>query len=372
MFHTLCSRQKPAWLRLLRKLMTPDDNHRSQVETMKFRIPLVFVIATCLAPVAICAQANGGAASNAAIDVQCLAPAKPGGGLDVTCKLIQNGLQLKAAHNYKNQQNATPFHISYMPGGIGAAAWNAILTQRRAEAQTLVAFSSGSLMNLAQGKYGRSGADKVRWVAAIGADYGMIAVRSDSPYKNLHDLMQALKDAPSRLTIGASGTAGSQDWIKVSLLARQSNIDPKALRFVALESGGESFTALRAGHVQVVSGDASEATLHALDGQIRILAILSDSRLPGPLAYVPTAREQGFEVTWPIIRGVYMGPQVSDADYRRWVAIFDQMMATPAYNRLRAASGLYPFSMSGDALTDYVRKTVDRYGQQASTLGLMR
>jgi len=349
-----------------------DDNNRWWVETMKFRTNLVCAIATCLTSIAIGAHATNGVTSNVAMDAQCLAPAKPGGGMDVTCKLIQSGLRLKSAHNYKDQHNEIPFRISYMPGGIGAVAWNSIVTQRGAEAQTLVAFSSGSLINLAQGKYGRADADNVRWVAAIGADYGMIAVRSDSPYKNLHDLMQALKDDPSKLTIGASGTVGSQDWIKVSLLARQSDIDPKSLRFVAFEAGGESFTALRAGHVQVVSGDASEATLHVRDGQIRILAILSDSRLPGALANVPTAREQGMNVSWPIIRGVYMGPQVSDADYHRWVAIFDQMMATPAFNRLRAGSGLYPFSMSGDALTDYIRKTVDRYGQLTSALGLVR
>ena len=57
--------------------------------------------------------------------------------------------------------------------------------------------------------------------------------------------------------------------------------------------------------------------------KIRVLAVLSDARLPGALAHVPTAREQGFDLSWPIIRGLYMGPQVSDADYRSWVARFD-------------------------------------------------
>ncbi|PUA17935.1 tripartite tricarboxylate transporter substrate binding protein [Glaciimonas sp. PCH181] len=342
---------------------------------MTFRKPLAYAIAACLALAAISASANSAAATNTsntanpAPGLQCLAPAKPGGGMDLTCKIIQKGLHAKAAND--KQQDA-PVRISYMPGGVGAVAWNAITTQRNAEAQTLVVFSGGSLMNLAQGKYGRAEVSDVRWVAAIGADYGMIAVRSDSPYKSLRDLMQALRDHPSEVTIGASGTVGSQDWIKMSLLATQSRIDPKTLRFVALEGGGEAFTALRAGHVQVVSGDASEAKLHALDGNTRILAVLSDQRLPGALANVPTAREQGIDVSWPIIRGIYMGPQVSDADYKRWVAAFDQMMASAEFPRLRAEGGLYPFSMSGKTLTDYVKKTVDQYGQQARTLGLVR
>ncbi|AEK64259.1 Bug family tripartite tricarboxylate transporter substrate binding protein [Collimonas fungivorans] len=300
-----------------------------------------------------------------AAPVQCIAPAKPGGGMAVTCKLVQKGLQLQSS-------SAHPVKISYLPGGIGAVAWNSIVTQRRAEADTLVAFSGGSLMNLAQGKYGDADVSNVRWVAALGVDYGMIAVRSDSPYKTLPDLLDALKKNPSKVTIGAAGTVGSQDWLKISLLAKQKQIDPKNLRFVALEGGGEAFTALRAGHVQVVSGDASEATLHSLDGEIRVLVVLSEKRLPGALADVPTAREQGMDVSWPIIRGVYMGPQVSDADYKRWVGAFDKMMATPEFEQLRARNGLYPFAMSGDKLTAYIKKTVEDYRKQSDQLGLIR
>ncbi|MES2073850.1 MAG: tripartite tricarboxylate transporter substrate-binding protein [Pseudomonadota bacterium] len=299
-------------------------------------------------------------AAKAAPASTCLAPAKPGGGMDQTCKLVQKAL------------GSNEMRISYLPGGIGAVAWNSILTQRKAEANTLVAYSGGSLLNLAEGKFGKSSAGDVRWVAAIGADYGMIAVRSDSPYKNLRELMQAIKNKPADVAIGAGGTVGSQDWLKMSLIARQAELDPKVMRLVALEGGGESFTALLAGYVQAISGDASEASLHVRDGKIRVLAILSDARLPGLLANVPTAREQGFNVTWPIIRGVYMGPQVSDADYQKWVNIFQRTMATPEFDQLRAAHGLYPFAMTGKELTTYINKSVEQYRLQAREFGLLR
>ncbi len=299
---------------------------------------------------------------------ECIAPAKPGGGFDLTCKLAQKSMP----PSHADAQKPPVLRISYLPGGVGAVAWSSIITQRRAEPDTLVAFSGGSLLNIAQGKFGKATVNDVRWVAALGADYGMIAVRADSPYKNLHDLIEAWKRDPAKVVIGASGTIGGQDWLKVALIAKQGAIDPRSLRFVALEGGGEAFTALLADHVQVVSGDASEASLHALEGKIRVLAVLADARLPGALAHVPTAHEQGFDVTWPIIRGVYMGPQVSDADYRKWVATFDKMMATPAFENLRAAYGLYPFAMTGASLTDYVKKTVDNYSRQSRDLGLVR
>ena len=67
----------------------------------------------------------------------------------------------------------------------------------------------------------------------------------------------------------------------------------------------------------------------------------------GVLAGVPTAREQGFDVVWPIIRGLWMGPQVPDADYQRWVATFERAMATPQFAQWREQAGLSPFALTG-------------------------
>lgn len=298
--------------------------------------------------------------------VECIVPSKPGGAMDLTCKLVRDGLRQLP------DTARTPLRLSYAPGGIGAVAWHSLVSGRRGDGDTLVAFSGGSLLNLAQGKFGKAKPGDVRWVAALGADYGMIAVRGDSPFRTLADLVAALKRDPAKVLVGVSGTIGSQDWLKMALLVRTAGIDPKVLRFVALEGGGEAFTAMQANYVQVVSGDASEARLMAANGKVRVLAVLSEQRLPGALATVPTAREQGYDVVWPTIRGVWMGPQASDADYARWVRTFDRMMATPEFIRLREAAGLYPLTLTGPALTDYVQKAVDDYGRRASQLGLMR
>ena len=295
---------------------------------------------------------------------ECIVPSKPGGAMDLTCKLAAAGL--------KTQARAPAMKLSYLPGGIGAVAWQALASRRSTEADTLVAFSGGSLLNIAQGKFGKASAGDVRWVAAMGADYGMIAVRSDSPFRTLAELVAALRKHPEKVLIGVSGTIGSQDWLKMALLAQQAGIDPKVLRFVALEGGGEAFTAMQANYVQVVSGDASEATLYAGAGKVRVLAVLSEKRLPGVLAAVPTAREQGVDLVWPVIRGVWMGPKVSDAEYQRWVGIFEKMMATPEFAQQRTAHGFYPFALSGAALTDYVHKAVDDYRRQARQFKLVR
>jgi putative tricarboxylic transport membrane protein len=300
------------------------------------------------------------AAAAASAGAECVIPSKPGGAMDLTCKLAQKALP------------DTKLKLTYLPGGIGAVAWHTLISQRRAEPDTLVAFSGGSLLNLAEGKFGKATAGDVRWVAALGVDYGMIAVRADSPWHSLADLMNAIRRDPQQVLIGVSGTIGSQDWMKIAMLARHASVEPRRLRFVALEGGGETFTAMSANYVQVISGDASEAVLYSGPGNVRVLAVLSEHRLPGVLAAVPTAREQGYDIVWPVIRGVWMGPDVPDADYRRWVGAFARMEATPEFAQLRTTAGLHPFSLTGDALTRWVKQAIMDYNRQAREFNLVR
>ena len=315
------------------------------------------------ATTAVLATLAAGVAHAAPEKPECIAPAKPGGGFDLTCKLVQSALQ--------NGYLEAPMRVTYMPGGIGAVAYNAVVAQRPAENNTIVAYSGGSLLNLAQGKFGRYNENDVRWLAAVGTDYGAIIVADSSPFKSLKDLVAAIKADPTKVVFGAGGTVGSQDWMKAALTAKAAGLDPRKMRFVAFEGGGEASTALQGGHVQVYSGDASEAEEQMKAGaKIRVLAVLAAERLPGGLANVPTAKEQGMDVEWPIIRGFYMGPKVSDADFKVWVDTFNKMMATPEFAKLRAERSLFPFAKTGADLDAYIKQRVGDYRKLAADFGL--
>ncbi len=295
---------------------------------------------------------------------ECIAPAKPGGGFDLTCKLVQSALA-------ESKLIADPMRVTYMPGGIGAVAYNAVVAQRPDSANTIVAFSGGSLLNLAQGKFGRYNENDVRWLAAIGSDYGAVVVAENSPYKTLKDVLVAAKSDPTKVVFGAGGTVGSQDWMKAALIARAAGVDPKSMRFVAFEGGGEAITALQGGHIHVFSGDAAEAHQQMKAGsKIRILAVMANKRLPGDLANIPTAKEQGADAEWPIVRGFYVGPKVSDADFKVWSDTFAKLMATPGYDKLRTERGLYPLAMTGSEVDAYVKKQVADYRKLAQEFGL--
>ncbi|WP_421199567.1 Bug family tripartite tricarboxylate transporter substrate binding protein [Aeromonas enteropelogenes] len=296
---------------------------------------------------------------------ECIAPAKPGGGFDLTCKLLQVSLQETGAID-------KPMRVTYMPGGVGAVAYNAIVAQRPAEAGTVVAFSGGSLLNLSQGKFGRYGVDDVRWLAAVGTDYGMIAVRHDAPYQNLKELVAALERDPNSVVIGAGASIGSQDWMKAALLAKLAGVDPHKMRYVAFEGGGEPVTALLGNHVQAVSGDLSEMVPHLGGDKLRVLAVFAKDRLPGKLADIPTAKEQGYDLEWPVIRGFYVGPKVSDAEYQWWKQTFDQLVKTDTFKAQREQRGLFEFDLTGEALDSYVKAQVADYREQAKAFGLAK
>jgi putative tricarboxylic transport membrane protein len=297
---------------------------------------------------------------------ECVIPAKAGGGFDLTCALARDALQAV-------RPARPPLGLRYLPGGIGAVAFDRIATGRLGGPGTLVAFSSGSLLNLAQGRFGPHAPSAVRWIAALGTDYGVIAVHRDSPYRQLQDLVAALRQDPSRVAFGAGGTVGSQDWVKAALLVRAAGRDHRAMRFVSFEGGGDALGALQGRHVDAFPGDAAEA-LQAIAGgaAVRLLAVLSQARLGGALDGVPTAREQGVDIVWPTVRGLYLSANVPDAAVRAWTAAFAEATAAPGYAALRERHGLYPFALTGAALDDYVQARIQAYRALADELGLRR
>ncbi|MEG9884683.1 MAG: tripartite tricarboxylate transporter substrate-binding protein [Hyphomicrobiales bacterium] len=289
---------------------------------------------------------------------ECLVPAKPGGGFDLTCRLAANAF-LATGMLPKSMA------VTYMPGGVGAVAYNHVIAKRSSDANLITAASTGSALLLAQGKFGRYDETSVRWLGALGADYGVLAVRADSPYTTLGDLIEAYKADPRHFAIAGGGAVGSQDWMKAAILAKAAGQDPKSMHYVALEGGGAVLTALEGGHVQVGSGDASEMVRHHLAGKVRILAVMAKDRLPGDMADVPTAMEQGVDVEWPVWRGYYIGKDVSDADYEWWVETLRKLADTAAFEKERKARGLYEFTLLGKAFAERVKSDVARFRQLA-------
>ena len=143
------------------------------------------------------------------------------------------------------------------------------------------------------------------------------------------------------------------------------------MRFVSFEGGGEALKALRGGHIGIFTGDAAEAR-QALDkgAPLRFLAVLAPTRLTDALADLPTARQQGVDLVWPTVRGLYMAATAPDAAVRAWQAALAEALAAPGYAALCRQYGLYPFARTGAALEEFVQRSLAEYRQLAQDLGL--
>jgi putative tricarboxylic transport membrane protein len=295
---------------------------------------------------------------------ECLAPAAAGGGWDLTCRSVGQVLSdLGLARGLVRTTN--------LPGAGGGVAFARAVAQRNEDPNVLIAASPSTTLRLAQGQYGDLTVTDVRWVGAIGAEYGILAVAADSPWRSLDDLIaEWRRDASSLVVAGGSAVAG-QDHMKVLLLADRVGIDPLRIRYVPFDGGGEAMTALLGGFVDVFSGEASEVEGQIAAGRMRVLVALAPERKEGALASVPTARESGVDLTWVTWRGFYVPGGIDDARYEEWVDILTQVGRSSAWETARVRNRLQPFFMVGPEFAAFVEDQVEDFRTMSREIGLI-
>jgi putative tricarboxylic transport membrane protein len=150
----------------------------------------------------------------------------------------------------------------------------------------------------------------------------LIVTRADSPYKTLAEFVDAAKSKPGQLK-QAGGSITSHDNIIRQQIMGKTGAD---WVFVSFPSGSERISALLGGHVDLFICDPSEADELARAGKVKILAQVSNKRLPG-FDDVPTLREAGIDVEpFVQVRGV-VGPPDMPADA---LAFYSDMFAKVA------------------------------------------
>lgn len=298
-------------------------------------------------------------------NVECIAPANPGGGWDFTCR--QMG---KALHELGIVPN--PVQVTNMAGGGGGVAFAHVVTKRNEDDNLLVAASTATTTRLAQGAYAGMSADMVRWVGTVGADYGAIAVAPDSPWNSLSDLLAAMKADPTAVSIAGGSAVGGWDHLKVLIAAKAAGIENvAAIKYIAYAGGGEAVTALLGGHVQAFSGDISEVKGFMEAGRVKVLAILAPERLPGDLAGIPTAVEQGIDAVGANWRGFYAPGGMSDEAYAFWVDAIRRVYESDLWKEVMEANGLMPFGRFGEELEAFVHRQVADIRSLSREIGLI-
>ncbi|MCE8015407.1 tripartite tricarboxylate transporter substrate binding protein [Halomonas sp. MCCC 1A17488] len=298
--------------------------------------------------------------------VECLAPADPGGGWDFTCRSVGNVME---------ELGIVPRSVQTvnMAGAGGGVAFAHTVSKRAGDEQLLVAASTATTTRLAQGQFPGMTADMVNWIGALGADYGVIAVAADSEYDDLPALMEALKEDPRSVKFAGGSAKGGWDHLKVLIAADAAGVDElPRIPYLSYNNGGEAMTQVVGGHVDAFTGDISEAQGFMESGDLRVLAVLSDERLPGDFADIPTAKEQGIDAVGPNWRGFYMPADISDEAKQYWIDAMDTIYESQEWQDIMTSNGLMPFHMSAGEFETFVTEQIDDIETLSKDIGLIQ
>lgn len=286
-----------------------------------------------------------------AFSTECVAPASPGGGWDFTCRQVGKIL-------YELGEVDSPVQVTNMDGAGGGLAFSFVANKRANDGDLIAAASSATTARLAQNAYGGMKADAVRWVGAIGADPGVIAVSMDSPYQTLEDLMTAVREDPASVRLAGGSAVGGFDHLKPMLLFQQAGVENlAAVPYIGVNSGADAITRTVGGFTDAMSGDLSEITSFIKAKEIRPLAVLTKERVPG-FEDIPTAAEQGYDVVAVNWRGFYVPPEITDEAFDLWAERLSAVAESDAWKEAMAANGLSPFTLVGDDFQAWVDETI--------------
>ncbi len=325
------------------------------IRTTFARLPAGIVLALGLAA----------AAPSAVQAAECIAPANPGGGWDFTCRSVGKIMTDIGAVDGQVQ-------VTNMAGGGGGLAYSHVVNERSDDEELIVAASVATATRLAQNAFGGMTSDQVRFVGAIGADPGVIVVAADSPYETLPDLLDAVKEDPGSVAFAGGSAAGGFDHLKVLMaLERVGFDDISKVKYIGVDGGADAITQTVGGFTQAMTGDMSEITGFVKSGDVRVLAVLADERVPG-FEDIPTAKEQGIDLTAVNWRGLYVPKDISDEAYQKWADALQQVADSDEWAEQMAANGLAPFTRVGEDFQDYVDQTITEINTMSKEIGVIQ
>ena len=258
-----------------------------------------------------------------------LIPAGAGGGWDGTARGVGEALTKSKLIKRASYQN--------MSGGSGGKGIAYLIKTVRRQQGTLLVNSTPILIRSLQKVFPHTFRDLTP-VAAVIADYGVFAVRSDSAFQRWEDVVAAFRANPRQLRVGGGSGRRSMDGLVAALAFKAAGGDPKAVRYIPYDGGGKALAGLLSGETEILSTGLGEALEQHKAGQVHILAITAEKR-SASVPNVPTLKELGYDCTFVNWRGFFGPPGLSEMQVSTYVSVLKKMYETPAWEQVRARNG---------------------------------
>jgi len=208
----------------------------------------------------------------------------PAGGLvDIVTRLVAEGMKPKLPNGVV---------VVNRPGAAGAVAV-AEMARAKPDGTTLVMTPASALVIAAQMQdLAYKTPDDYDPLINLVSYYPLIAVRSESPYENLAQLIADAKANPGKLRVGSPGE-GTSSHLNLEELMRLSGTK---MIHVPFQGWAQSAPALLGGHIEAVVAQPAELKGPVEGKRMRILVNFTPKRHP-VFPDVPTARELGYDVS---------------------------------------------------------------------------
>ena len=183
----------------------------------------------------------------------------------------------------------------------------------------------------------------------VADDFTLMVTRADAPYETCTDVVDAAKS--ERIVAGISGATGL-DNVVFTLTEQQTGVEFDRVSF---ESGGELTAALLGEQIDIASLNPGEVIGQLESGDIKALCAYADERYEyEELQDIPTATEQGIDVSFAQFRGVLAPGGISDAAREYWIEQMEAAIETDEYNSYIEDNYLQPNTAAGDEFSAYL------------------
>jgi len=272
------------------------------------------------------AAASAGAAQGWAPqrNVELVVPNPPGGSNDKTARTVERILKA-------NNLVSSTLTVVNKPGGGGSIAYTYV-QQHAGDAHYLVVAGPALLTNHI------TGASKLRHsdltpIAALFDDYTAFAVVAGGTLKSGKDLIERLRKDPKAVTIGFSPLLGSHNHIAAGLLMKAIGGNARDLKVVAYKGSADAIPNLMGGHIDLVTTAVGNVAGHVVNGKLNIIAVTATQRFGGPLASVPTWKEQGIDHVFGAWRAIFAPKGITPEQAAYWVGVLRKATEAPEWKQ---------------------------------------
>jgi len=278
----------------------------------------------------------------------------PGGSMDSSARALASGAE---------QILGQPIVIVTKDGGGGTVGL-AVLAGDKPDGYTLCAATSTGIMRVPQTR-------KVTYkplasftnIFAYAAPPSCLAVKPDSPFKTIKDMVEYARKNPGQVKYSTAG-AGTPMHMIMEVIGMKEKLNWVHVPF---KGSAPAETAAMGGHVDAVStGDMN----NVLNAQLRPLVMYTKDRYE-KLPAVPTTVELGYQYYNDTVFSVFGPAGMDSAIVKKLEDAFEKALTMPEWAKMNAAFGLVTLRMHSAEYTKFLAEAWTRETEIQKQLGLL-